>query len=319
MNGRRLAAVLAAVIALATMPGAVQAGKPNELFNASVSPTSGTTATIFTFSVRYRSDKDFNATSVVALAAGRAVPLRLVAGSASDGTFSGTAKLPDGKWRVTFEAQGAKGPNIRLVGPSLVISAPPPRPSRAPKATMAPAPAPPTPRPTPRPAKTASAASASPRVVPPASSSERASPAADGTASGTARPSSLSPSSSQTDQASGTQGGGNAIPPDAGNGGPPLVWFGLVALLLLSAGVFVALARRRPEGQVPPSGDQPSIPTARPPVNAHHSGVVEETEDPILAAMGLGHRATQASPVEAPITISVRFGRGERPPPRRNS
>lgn len=319
MNGRRLAAMLAAGVALAAMPVVVQAAKPTELFKSAVSPTRGTTATAFTLSVHYRSDKGFAATSVIAMVGGRAVSLRLVAGSATDGKFQATTKLQSGKWPVTFEARSAKGPDATLAGPSISVAAPPP-PPRRPKPSAAPTRAPPPPRATPppgatpRPVKAAPSAPASPRAVPSASSSGRASPAAAvPTSRGSRRPSSSSPSSSPTDQMGGTQSGGTTDASQGSSSGPPLGALLPLALLVVSGGVLAALARRRAEGEVPSADDPLSLPQALT-IDGNRPAVGEQTEDPILASMGLGARATQRSVVGAPITKSIRFGRGERPP-----
>ena len=308
MNRPGVAAVLLGLVVLASMPVVAHAAKPNELRNPAVSPTRGTTATVFTFSVRYLSDKDFAATRVVAIVAGRAVSLRLVSGDTSNGTFQGTAKLPGGRWAVSFEAQGAKGPKATVIGPSLVVEAPPP-PKPKPKPVPSHAPPPP---PTPRPVATAPPASAKPRARPSAPSSRTPSPTPTGTSRGPVDPSSPSPSPS-LNQVGGIGGDGNENGVSDRTGGSPLVWLIPLALLALSTGILVAMRRRSSEDEAPTSQDhEPSLPQTAT-TNGNPPSPREQTEDPILAAMGLGTRATQQSPVDAPISRSVRFGRGERP------
>ncbi|HET9540440.1 MAG TPA: hypothetical protein VFQ46_07560, partial [Candidatus Limnocylindria bacterium] len=100
--GRWAAAVALAGLLLLRATAATDAAPANELLNGNVQPTSGTTATSVVFSVRYRSDKGNDPTSVTAVAGNVVVPLILQSGSASNGVYRGQAKLPQGSWPVIF-------------------------------------------------------------------------------------------------------------------------------------------------------------------------------------------------------------------------
>lgn len=126
---------MAVVAASLGAPPTVSAA-PNELHDPAATPGSGTTSTVFTFSVRY--EGRFEATSVVAAVAGRTLPLTLSSGSRSSGTWTGASTLPAGTWPVTFSATAAQGPTATAVGPTLSVASPTPVPVAA-----TPAPAPP--------------------------------------------------------------------------------------------------------------------------------------------------------------------------------
>lgn len=163
----RTAFLAAAVVALLSAPAAVSA-KANELSAASVSPISGTTSTTFVFRVHYTG---FAAQSVSVTVAGRNLRMSRVSGSATDGVFGVSGRLPAGRWSVTFSASADKGPQATLSGPTVTVSAPTvaPAPSaspppRAPSAT-------PTPRPTAAQTSTQSTQQSSAKPTPAAGSS----------------------------------------------------------------------------------------------------------------------------------------------------
>ena len=83
---------------LISSPALTAAAAPNQLAKPEVSPGIGSTTTSFSFSVSYASDKGFAATSVVAIAAGRSIALRLASGTATGGTYTGASTLPAGNW-----------------------------------------------------------------------------------------------------------------------------------------------------------------------------------------------------------------------------
>jgi hypothetical protein len=118
------------------------------LSDGSVTPTSGTTSTPFTFTVSYVSTDSPSrpAQSVWAQVGAVSVPLVKVSGSAHDGTWQASATLPAGVWPVTFHATTADDPALVLPGPIVTVTAPPPTPTPVP--TLPPTPRPPTPRPT---------------------------------------------------------------------------------------------------------------------------------------------------------------------------
>jgi hypothetical protein len=142
-----LAAGLLLLLALSAAPAAVRA--IGELSNGTVTPGSGTTETTFTFRVDYvaTGSPSQPAQTVTAQAGSVTVPMVKVAGTAHDGTWQGSASLPAGAWAVTFFATtSAVEQPAPLLGPIVIVSAPP-----TPDPTSSPTPSPPTtstPRPT---------------------------------------------------------------------------------------------------------------------------------------------------------------------------
>jgi hypothetical protein len=333
-SARAACAVLAATATMACQLGIVAAAGPNQLSNAWVSPTSGTTATVFTFSVDYRSDKDFAASGVVAAVAGRSVTLTLASGGTASGTFRGTATLPAGRWAVSFQAQASQGPNPTLGGPTVVVTAPAPTP---PPATPKPAPPPAAPNPTPPPPhatpQPASAAPVTTAPVPRASSpastprsipSLAATPAPSRSASPTQATAAATPSGGQGASSHVTPSPTSAVVGRTGSGTDAgerpeqgedssigvLIGLGILSVAALTGALGIARRRGDPEG-IPQGSDEPvwSVPAVHPITRPD----IPHVEDPILLAMGLGS-SSQPDP-NAPITRSVRFGPGERPTP----
>ena len=174
---RGVAAVAAAgmlATALLVLPGfppLVRAAE--QLLNGSVSPAAGTTATTFVFSVDYLSDPDEPAVSVsvdIVGMPGPPLPMTLVSGTQSDGTWRTSTMIPAGTWDTIFAANPQGPTRPTLDGPTVVVTVaptpvptprptPPPTPvptaapTATPRPTPAPTPLPPgvTPRPTPRP------------------------------------------------------------------------------------------------------------------------------------------------------------------------
>ncbi|MGH2455875.1 MAG: hypothetical protein ACRDHD_06420 [Candidatus Limnocylindria bacterium] len=137
---RRAVAPLAGVLLLLATVTPVAAA-PNELSQGSVTPTKGTTATVFVFSVRYSGSP---ATSVRAVAGNTVVTMALQPpGTASNGTYRGSATLPAGSWSVTFQATAEKGkPSVTLQGPPLTVTQASPTPGPTTQPTAVPTPAP---------------------------------------------------------------------------------------------------------------------------------------------------------------------------------
>jgi hypothetical protein len=152
---RGVAAALLA-LSLATAPMPVRAA--SVLSDGSVSPSSGTTTTAFTFSVHYTStDPPRPAQSVWAEVGSATVTLIKASGTALDGTWLGTSTLPAGTWQVTFHATTNGDPAQPLLGPIVTVTAPPPSPQPTPPPpppTAAPTPVPTQPPPRPRPQPT---------------------------------------------------------------------------------------------------------------------------------------------------------------------
>lgn len=132
--------MLASVAALLSIPAPVAAA-PSALTDGTVTPGSGTTATTFTFTVRYSSETGFEAARVWADVAGSQVELALLTGNPEKGTWQGGSTLPAGDWPVTFEADASNGSDPSLAGPTVsVVAADPPPPPATPTPTPAPTP-----------------------------------------------------------------------------------------------------------------------------------------------------------------------------------
>ena len=145
-----------ALLNLATAVSAMAAAEA-KLTGGAVTPTSGTTATLFQFSVHFVGSTTDEAVTVTASVAGRTVPLTRASGTARNGTWTGSSTLPAGSWTVTYRSTstGLTNPTFTVSGQVVVTaSTPPPTPA-------------PTPRPTPRPTATPGP-TARPTSVPPA-------------------------------------------------------------------------------------------------------------------------------------------------------
>jgi hypothetical protein len=154
---RTAACGLLILLAASLLPASsAVAAPPNRLQGASVDPSAGTTATVFTFSVRYRGDVSSPAVSVTATVAGLQVPLSLVSGTPTDGVYAGTSTLPAGTWMVTFEAIAQSGNNPTATAGPVQVSAPP-----------APTPVPTTPPPQPPPPPPAPVVTPPTATIPP--------------------------------------------------------------------------------------------------------------------------------------------------------
>lgn len=229
---------------LLAAPGA-QAAPPNRLQSASVDPSAGTTATVFTYSVRYRGEAGSPAASVTATVAGLTVPLSLVSGTPTDGVYAGTSTLPPGTWMVTFEAIAQSGKNPTATAGPVQVSAPP---------TPTPVPLPPPPP--------QSVVTPPPEVTTPASAPPPVS-------SGDAAPGDASPAPAAV------PGGG---PPDDGaaglDRGSGLPWGFLVALAVATAGgagvwwMVVGRRRRGTSADLPPPPELGERPWSRPSTSA---------------------------------------------------
>jgi hypothetical protein len=119
MQARGALLVLAIVAALLGAPRSVTAAS-NILTPLAASPSSGTVTTAFTLRVAY--DGRFAALAVTAGVAGRTLPMALVSGSLSTGTWSVTTLLPAGSWTVTYRATTAQGSAPTATGSSLSVA-----------------------------------------------------------------------------------------------------------------------------------------------------------------------------------------------------
>src|SRR5687767_6208354 len=95
----KLLAAALLVLTLASAPAPARAA--SFLTDGSVTPTSGTTATTFAFSVHYTSTDSPTRPAQAAWAqvGGVTITLAKVSGSAHDGTWQGSATLPAGTWQ----------------------------------------------------------------------------------------------------------------------------------------------------------------------------------------------------------------------------
>ncbi len=212
--------LFAALWALAWPVGPVRAA--STLTDPSVSPSSGPVGQLFTFSIHFRSSSPARPPdSIVAQVGATYVPLTLVAGSPSNGTYAGsTDTLALGTHSVTFGADVVDDPPgdpAPVDGGVVTVTAAPtpppatptpaptptPPPTPVPTATAQPTPRPPgvTPRPTPRPTPLPPGVTPAPATPTPGASADEsqgagsseepgsASPAPTGSTSGEARPS----------------------------------------------------------------------------------------------------------------------------------
>ena len=228
-----------ALTLLATSPGAAA----TVLQNPSATPASGTTETTFLLSVDYVSEPEarpaLSASVEVVGLGGSPLPMSLVAGDDTNGTWQTSTMLPAGTWDLIFRADASGSdpdPAIGLV--VTVVEAPTPTPapssspgqgtpspSSTPAATASPSPPtpPPTPAPTPLPpgepatptptappASTAGPSPSGPASPPSASAAGEPSarPSGSETASPATRAPAASPSQSASTGADGSDGSG---------------------------------------------------------------------------------------------------------------
>ncbi len=111
---------LLVLAALSGAPSRASAGS-NDLADPTVTPASGSTLTIFTFTVRY--EGTFPATTVTAAIAGLDLAMTLVDGSMSAGTWAASSTLPAGTWATTFIAYAEQGNVASVTGPALTVTA----------------------------------------------------------------------------------------------------------------------------------------------------------------------------------------------------
>lgn len=108
-----------AMLDLATAGSAAAADA--KLNGGTVSPTTGTTATVFQFSVHFIGNTRDEAESVRASVAGKTVLLSLSSGTARNGTWAGSSTLPAGSWSVTYQSTSTGLTNPRFTMPGQVV------------------------------------------------------------------------------------------------------------------------------------------------------------------------------------------------------
>jgi hypothetical protein len=115
---RRGFLVLAVIAALLGAPQVAFAAA-NALGSPSATPATGSTETVFVLRVEY--DGQFPATGVTAVVGTRTLPMSLVAGSPTSGTWSAATTLPAGTWPVRYSALVLQGNAPSLSGPTLTV------------------------------------------------------------------------------------------------------------------------------------------------------------------------------------------------------
>jgi hypothetical protein len=336
MSRRRVAALLAIMAALAGAPSSVSAAQPNQLSQASVTPLSGDTSTLFVVMVRYRSTAGHPASVVSVNAGGQVTALTLVSGTTTDGIWSGADTLPPGHWEITFEASVATGSEPSLLAGTVSVTgatAPTTTGGNAPSsatgpagegngASSAPAPQPaataaPTGGVTPAPAMRSTEAAPSQPPTGPARGLAAAAGPGRG-AEAPARPPRADRAGGSATQlsASASPSGARATAPgrDPGDLGILMLIgtlaFGAVALVG-SAWLLVAAQRDR-RAAAEPGVDTAAIVDQR----ARRRARLRSTDDPILAAMGLPDEDATAGAASAAPASSPR-NRGRRRAPKR--
>jgi hypothetical protein len=255
----RRVALGAGLFAAALVVAPLVAAAGNALDGASVSPGSGTTATDFRFSVHYSSRQGHAPSKVTASAGAKTVTLSLVSGTAGDGIYRGSARLPVGSWKVVFSATVSQGKSPTLAGPTVNVTAAPvatPKPVSKPPPVVAPAPVVPQPPP-PVPPAAVIIAPAPPASAAPAPAAPVASPKAKVSAAPVARK--ASPAAHSAAPSS------NAVPAPTKDQQQQLsnLMLGGVGVIGLIAAFWFLLAGRR--GSEPVEEAVPEVAVHRPP------------------------------------------------------
>lgn len=119
------AAAILSALAILMMPTSTVAAPVAKLTGGVVSPTTGTTTTIFQFSVHFVGSATDEAITVSATVAGSTKPLSLTTGSDErNGTWTGSSTLPAGSWNVTYQSTSTGGTNPTFAPIAVVVTAP---------------------------------------------------------------------------------------------------------------------------------------------------------------------------------------------------
>jgi hypothetical protein len=322
--------VLAATVAaLLGAPSAV-VGATTGLTAGSVAPPSGTTATTFTFSVRYDGGGRFEASAVTATVAGSSISLKLSSGTTLLGTWQAASKLPAGSWTVTFEATAARGPQPSpLSGPLVRVTGLVTAPTQTVTLKESPATVPTsvvseagTPAPTPSavsmPAPT-TAGAAAPSSAAAASPGPTAAPSHAATISGSMQPRTSNPVAPAGAPAATSPGITSAGAPsstqvvrprsspsqsalaglfgdDPQHPTPSIAFYLLVAMAATTAGGALILLLWRRRDEAPEAAPVPiaPAPSAALPTRSIRGRHLEQADDPILESMGLNRPAERS-------------------------
>lgn len=346
MSGRTILGLLMTA-ALLGAPSSVSAAT-NELHDPAVTPPSGSTATVFTVSVRY--DGTFEATAVTAEVAGLHLPMSLAEGTPFAGTWLASTLLPEGSWTLTITAAAERGNTASISGPTVTVSGastPAPTPAGAgpnpPAGSSVSNAESPTgtldagPTPEPAPADSAMIASPEPASDEPAGAvQEGASPGAGEAATPAGGvPTGVAAGGNDQPAPVASEGGGPASDHDVlsrptedlerashadgvdatTDGGVPgmlLAAFGVLAgITFIGTPVLVAARRRSPRTKepLPAAADATAATLQR--RTLRRARMRLDDDDPILASMGFG--ATEAEPPAGTHRASGR--RPDRTPP----
>lgn len=294
MRVRAASTLLLALAVLDLTTAGSVAGADAKLSGGTVTPATGTTATVFQFSVHFIGTSTDEAVTVSASVAGKTVPLSLSgSGTPRNGTWTGSSTLPAGSWTVTYRSTstGLTNPSFTMPGQVVVTTpTPPPTPRPTPRSTPQA-----TPRPTAVPTSTPPAPGSS--VLPGVSPTPAGTTFSDSSgvpvssASAASRAASTSPSASPS-SAAGSDSRPFDIPPE-----------GVVAIGLLGAvAVAAALGERRrrlaveafraaelsPNGAIPPGDEDLSEGWDADPVDEETVATInyEEPGEPLDPASG---------------------------------
>jgi len=212
----------------------------NVLSGAVVSPRSGTTATVFAFSVHYAGKP---ATSVVAHVGTLTVALSQASGTTSNGTWRRSRRLPAGTRSVSFSAASVGNVADLPAGQVTVTATPAPTPRATPRPT-------PEPVATTRPSAQATRApTAKPRRSPSASSSAGA--------TGSGKPPSTPTAVGGATQPSASPGSAGSQSSDRSGPLIPAIVLGLLVILGVG-GIALLTGRREAEERPSPEPTDPS-------------------------------------------------------------
>jgi hypothetical protein len=343
MSRRRVAVLVAIMAALAGAPSSVFGAAPNELSQASVTPASGDSETLFVVTVRYHSPAGHPAVTVTADIGGTPALLTLASGTATDGVWTATTVVPPGSWHVTLHAVVAKGKQPSLSAGTVDVFAASEEPS--PPGSGAPSLGPGT-------GDSGSGASSAPApvVTPPAShapthaparSSDSAKPSQPPTGQASAgvavvRPErgGAAPVRTPRPEPAGSDAGSlrSPVASSTTHGGPSPVAGGddlgllmimgtlAVGAVALVGSAWVILAGRRDRRAAtataePASTDPGIIAAAIVEQRALRRARLRSSDDPILAAMGLPDEDATRGVVPAPPRPRTRNGRSRRRKP----
>jgi hypothetical protein len=350
----RLLVLAACLTALLGAPSVVFGAAPTRLYDASVSPRSGTTSTVFTIKTRFDGSGKFAAGQVVATVGAKTLSLTRVSGSALAGTWVVRSTWPAGAWAVVFETIPDAGPSASLTGPTVSVSAPTPIPTvkptpvaspsmtagagepTQPEATPVTAPAPGSPAP--------SAESSEPATAPRGTAGDdssdeggaEAAPSNGGSNDGDRgttkkpdkKPVATSPAAGKRGAGGSTAVRASGSPTESAPAAAPIdgsgtVKDGMVVYLIgamaavVAFGFFLVLARRRTGEEESLAAATPSTPSRAPaPLAARtiRRGRLEQANDPILESMGLNKPSEPTAARRPTAAGEVQRGPGVREP-----